>query len=172
MSERALNLPAAARIARRVQLSDVYVAELSAKRPDSPPTTLTPELTDTYEVHRIADKLQVLCRHRLQLQQATEDNHAAEIDVALHLIYDIIGSDPVNEDDLSAFANANGAYHSWPFIREIYNSMTLRLGLPAFVLPTLLVVSPAPKPPPPPPPTAPTESAEGAEEKKGDETSI
>ncbi len=165
MAERVLDLAAAAKVARRVQLSDVYVAALSAKRHDHPESAITPQLTDVYEVSRVEDKLQVLCRHHLQ--RATEDNRATEIDVSLHLIYDIIGTDPINENDLPAFADANGAYHSWPFVREIYNSMTLRLGLPAFVLPTLLVVSPTPKPPPPPPAAAP---AEGSAGEKGDET--
>jgi len=121
-----------------VNLTDVYVVEATAKRHRShSDSALKPDLDDSYTCTRRTDnKLEILCRHHLKAASGADP--IAEIQIDLNLIYDIVaGTESIDETDLSAFADANGAYNSWPFIREILHSMTLRLGLPAFVLPTL-----------------------------------
>jgi len=144
MADRTLDLVAASRVARRVNLTDVYVVEATAKRHRShSDSALKPDLNDSYKCTRRTDnKLEILCRHHLKAASGADP--IAEIQIDLNLIYEIAGTDSLDETDLSAFADANGAYNSWPFIREFLNSLTLRLGLPAFVLPTLRMV-PAPK---------------------------
>lgn len=143
MSERVLDLAAAARIARRVNLNEIFVVTVSAKRHESPKNELQSALTDAYEFTRAENKLQIHCHHDLHASSANEP--VADLHVDLNLVYDIIGVEPINDNDLGAFANANGAYHSWPFIREIFHSLTVRMGLPPFVLPPLLVISPKPQ---------------------------
>ena len=43
--------------------------------------------------------------------------------------------------DLSQFAQANGAYHSWPFVRETIYGLTSRMGFPPYTLPVLSFVA-------------------------------
>jgi hypothetical protein len=143
VTERILDLAAAAKIARRVNLDDVYVATISARRYDVEPNQeLTPILTDSYECTQVNNQLKVVCSHGLKA--ASGSTPIADIHVDLNLIYEIVGEEPIDHKDLAGFADANGAYHSWPFIREILNTLTLKMGLPAFILPALIVNS---KPP-------------------------
>jgi hypothetical protein len=160
LPERESNLQAAFKVARRAKLNDVVVREITAKRYDKLDGELQPQLSDEYQVvSHEENKLEILCRHHLEA--ASSETRIAEIHIDLILAYDLAAGDPFNDSDLSAFANANGAYNSWPFIREMFNSLTLRLGLPAFVLPTLLLVSPKPTPP--------KAETQKAEEKKPDD---
>jgi hypothetical protein len=153
--EREANLAAAFKVARRAKLSDVVVTAVTAKRHGDLNGKIEPLLTDQYEVvEREETRLKILCRH--SLEAASADRPVAEIHVDLNLIYDLNAGEPIDDSDLLAFANANGAYNSWPFIREVFNSLTLRLGLPGFILPSLLLVNP--KPPAPPVPAAPAET--------------
>lgn len=159
MPEREANLAAAFKVARRAKLSDVVVTAVTAKRYGDLNGKIEPLLKDEYEVvGREESKLKILCRH--SLEAASDDQQVAEIHVDINLIYDLTAGEPINDTDLAAFANANGAYNSWPFIREMFNCLTLRLGLPGFILPSLLLINPkAPAPPTPTAPAAPTESA-------------
>ena len=145
MPERESNLQAAFKVARRAKLSDIFVTEITAKRHGKLDGKLQPVLTDEYSIaSQDESNLVILCRHNLEA--ASADTPIAEIRIDLNLVYDLAAGDPIDEAEVSAFANANGAYNSWPFVREMFNSLTLRLGLPAFVLPTLLLVSPKPTP--------------------------
>ncbi|MGA8642464.1 hypothetical protein [Candidatus Binatus sp.] len=161
MPEREANLAAAFKVARRAKLTDIVVTAITAKRNGELSGKIEPQLSDRYEILAGEEnKLKILCRH--SLEAASADQPVAEIHVDLNLIYDLAAGDPINEADLVAFANANGAYNSWPFIREMFNCLTLRLGLPGFVLPSLLLVNP--KPPAPPAPTAPAAPTESPTE--------
>lgn len=141
MPERESNLQAAFKVARRATLNDVLVTEIKAKRYGKLDGELHPQLSDEYQVvSNENNKLEILCRHHLGA--ASADTPIAELDIDLILVYDLAAGDALEDSDVNAFANANGAYNSWPFIREMFNSLSLRLGLPAFVLPTLLLVSP------------------------------
>jgi preprotein translocase subunit SecB len=147
VAERALNLVAAAKIARRVNLIDVRVDEISAKRLDDPTTEMEAELTDSYAPKKTDSTLEILCNHHMKAVSAGDC--VAEIQVSMRLVYGISGTEPVDDDDLPAFAAANGAYHSWPFVREMYYSLTSRLGLPPFVLEVMRLsqIQPAKEPP-------------------------
>ena|SRR5208282_717235 len=41
--------------------------------------------------------------------------------------------------DLTRFANVNGVYNAWPYWRELVQSISVRMGLPALVLPVFRV---------------------------------
>lgn len=146
MPEREANLQAAYRVARRAKLSDVFVSSINAKRlSDSviDGAAIKPQFSDEYEVvSQEENRLCIRCRHRLEATM--DDSNIAEILIDLNLIYDLVAGEPIDDADLREFANANGAYNSWPFVREAYQSLTLRLGLPGYVLPTLLLVTPKP----------------------------
>ena len=40
--------------------------------------------------------------------------------------YTLLGSDPIDENDLSHFAFANGTYHSWPFVRQTLGTFIVK----------------------------------------------
>jgi hypothetical protein len=141
LPEREANLQAAFKVAKRATLSDIIITGINAKRFAKLDGELKPQLSDEYRVQsKEESKLEILCHHHLGA--ATADTKIADFDLEFTLVYDLAGGDPLVDSDLEAFANANGAYNSWPFAREMFNSLSLRLGLPAFVLPTLLLVSP------------------------------
>ena len=45
-------------------------------------------------------------------------------------------------EQLSAFAGVNSVHNAWPYLRELINSMTTRMGLPALTVPLLKVRQP------------------------------
>jgi hypothetical protein len=65
------------------------------------------------------------------------------------LEYDL-KQDPDSEDreeSLTAFAELNGLFNAWPYVRELVQSTTTRMSLPPLVL-RVLRLSPSPPPPP------------------------
>ncbi len=78
------------------------------------------------------------------------DNREAAIlkcDIALdYKVRDASLFHKLTEDDCNQFAELNGVYNAWPYLREFCQSASLRMGLPfPITLPTL-----APGPPPSP----------------------
>ena len=60
-----------------------------------------------------------------------------ELTCVLDLRYalpDGFGSTP---EERQAFADLNGVFNAWPYFREFVQSATVRMGLPAFVVPVL-----------------------------------
>jgi preprotein translocase subunit SecB len=57
------------------------------------------------------------------------------------LIYQFEGAPPATED-VDRFARMNGVYNAWPYLRELIQSTTLRMGLSPLTLPLYKVVSP------------------------------
>ncbi len=47
--------------------------------------------------------------------------------------------DEIRDKGFPAFARVNGPYLCWPYIREELSSLTVRAGLPALVLPTMVI---------------------------------
>ena len=53
------------------------------------------------------------------------------------VLYGLKGDDPPDDNDLRHFADANGRYHTWPFVRETVVSLTGKMGYRPYVLPAL-----------------------------------
>lgn len=47
--------------------------------------------------------------------------------------------DEIRDKGFPAFSRLNGPYLCWPYIREEISSLTVRAGLPALVLPTMVI---------------------------------
>lgn len=46
---------------------------------------------------------------------------------------------PLSAGDQQAFAELNGLYNAWPYLRQALQEATMRVGLPPFVLPLMKV---------------------------------
>jgi preprotein translocase subunit SecB len=143
LPERLVDFAAAGRVASRVELKTIRVTDVSAKCDPKITVPLEPTLTvDCNLVSHDAGILEVACNYRFLAQAAGEQ--AAEATVRYLLVFDVHGSEPIAEQDLSEFAAANGTLHSWPFVREFLHGLTSRMGYPAYTLPVFHF---KPKPP-------------------------
>jgi hypothetical protein len=64
-----------------------------------------------------------------------EEVSEAKIKYLIH--YRLKGEGVPSAQDVEAFAAVNGAYHAWPFVRELIFSLTSRMGFQGFTLPVL-----------------------------------
>lgn len=143
MPERLVDFAAAGRVANRVELKTIRVTDVFAKCEPKITVPLEPTLTvECSLVSHDAGTLEVACNYRFLAQAAGEQ--AAEATVRYLLVFEVHGSEPFADNDLSEFAEANGTLHSWPFIREFLHGLTSRMGYPAYTLPVFHF---KPKPP-------------------------
>ena len=56
-------------------------------------------------------------------------------------------SEPAQRNAVFAFVSGSTMVHVWPYIRELVQSMTTRMGLPPLVLPLLVLGKPLPEGP-------------------------
>lgn len=144
-----LDLKAASRIARRVDLKSIHLLSIDAScdatsiemRP------LTPSFDHSCEPLKSgqAGIIEVACNYTFKVK-ASETN-VADAKMTYRIIYTLNGDEPTEESDIRHFARANGAYHSWPFARETIFGLTSRMGFPPYTLP-VLSFHPKPKPKP------------------------
>jgi hypothetical protein len=144
-SDDTLDLIAASRIARRVDLREIRLTECAATL-HSDGARLA-RLVPTYE-HECtpakveADVIEVNCSY--QFKVTSDDADLAEARLTYRIVYAVLGDAPVDPADIAQFAKANGAYHSWPFVRETIFGLTSKMGFPPYTLPVLVY---KPKPP-------------------------
>ena len=152
--EKAVDFIAVNRVARRVELKHIYLTQLSAKCDPSGPTgALVPTVDHTCSVRgKDGEVLEIACDYRFAVRSsatgeakgAVDAPTVAEATIQYLLHYHLSGSDPVADADLGEFAQANGIYHSWPFLRELVFGLTAKMGYPPFTLPVFRF---NPKPP-------------------------
>lgn len=143
-----LDMAAVARISRRVDLVDVRLAHVLANQEGSeePSGPLMPEFSHQHDVV-FHDSGHLVVASKYDFVGKKGEARLAHIEATYRLSYAIAGDDPVATEDLAPFATANGAYHSWPFVRELLHNLTARMGLPAFTLPVMSFLPPKPPPP-------------------------
>lgn len=143
------DMRAVSRIARRVRLADVRLVDLSLRRTsESGGSKLSADIERKCVPLRIDHvAIEVSCHYEFSAKSSQKE--LAHITLSYNLTYDIEDDDqgPIDAADVDHFAYANGAYNSWPFARELFHSMTSRMGFPAFVLPVLSYAPPRPPPP-------------------------
>ncbi len=68
----------------------------------------------------------------------TQDEPVWQLNLVLHLKYHLLeGAQMPSEDALRAYAVTAAPFMAHPYARENIHAMTLRLGVPAFVLPVM-----------------------------------
>ncbi len=151
-----IDMAAVGRVARRVSLQNLVLVGVAAERfpHRGAKGILDPEVHHDHRiVHQAPGVLEVMSKFDFVVHQEKTDVLKATFQY--RLIYAVHGTDPVEEADARVFARANGAYHSWPFVREMLFGLTAKMGLPPFLLPVLSFQPPAPKSQLAAPPSAP-----------------
>jgi len=138
-------MTAVARVASRVQLKGIRLKDLAVKNEgESVSNQLSADIDRECVASKCdADKIEVTCRYQFHAKDAEQS--IAVIAATYWLDYTVEGSEPIAPADAEHFAFANGAYNSWPFARELFHSMTGRLGLTPYVLPVLTFSPPRPR---------------------------
>lgn len=138
MKESTLDLIAAARVSRRVELDGIRLTEVifTLEKEGSGELTLAAAEPVVGKPKPPENKrIQVHCSYMFSFEQ--ERAGVCRISLAYTILYSLTDSEPTDPDDLWHFANANGRYHTWPFAREMVNSLTARTGYTPYVLPAL-----------------------------------
>jgi len=134
LAEKFVDFAAVGRVANRVELKVIRVTDISAKSEPKVAGTLEPTLDlDCTIVSRESNTLEVACNYRFTAQAAGAQ--VAEATIRYLLVFEVQGSDPLIEADLSEFATANGTLHSWPFVREFLYGLTSKMGYAPYTLP-------------------------------------
>lgn len=150
--ERKVDFAAVARIARRVDLRNIRLVDMSAKllSEDLAQESLSAS-TDVSSGHDLkAGVLSVDCQYSFDV--ASGGKPVAQVNATYRILYEVKGPEQAAEADLSEFAFANGTYHSWPFLRQLVFDFTARIGFAPYTLPVFRF-SPEVKRPPTPPQT-------------------
>jgi preprotein translocase subunit SecB len=130
-----VDLAAAVRVSRRVELRDIRLSHISASSPAYHPGALKPHVQHECSGKAIEDEtIEVTCAYRFH---GISDSEEAVLDASLTylLLYKIVGAEPVDAADLNHFAYASGTLHSWPFARQLLFGLTADMGYPPFMLP-------------------------------------
>src|SRR5712692_532252 len=131
-------MAAIARVSGRVQLRGIRLTELSLTTTQIVPHSIPLEpVIDQECIPLPSDKglLAVECRFTFGIRSA--GNQIAESKFKYHIRYKVTGEEPLAEQDIIQFAAVNGAYHAWPFVRELIFNLTARMGFQPFTLPVL-----------------------------------
>lgn len=84
---------------------------------------------------------EVLVTLQVAIHRKDSDPHWCLIACTVRLVYRFSAGVPARAD-LAEFAKLNGMYNAWPYLREIVQSMTLRMGISPLVLPMFRAKSP------------------------------
>jgi hypothetical protein len=132
-----VDLAAVSRVARGIDLLDIRVIKVEATCSPAPEGALEPQITfDCKGALVAAAQLNVVCDYSFKV--TTGGVEAASANVMYLLTYEIAGDTPT-ERDIEAFAQVNGVYHSWPFLRQFLFDLTAKMGLPPLTLPVFRV---------------------------------
>ena len=133
-----LDFVAAARVSRRVELSVLRLTTVLLAAKDVAGTNL-----DYSGVQHKIPRREVTPEGRIEVECAykftfaSEGNADLDLLLSYFLVYSLHGDEPVDDNDLQHFADANGRYHSWPFAREMVASLTSKMGGAPCILPAL-----------------------------------
>ena len=134
--ERTVDFAAIGRVAKRAELTGIRLIEISAKCDPKGVGSLEPKVDlDCKPGVYSASGLEIICDYTFTVSAGQAA--IAEANIKYLLVYELSGSESPAEADIAEFARANGALHSWPFVREIIYSLTSRMGYPPYTLPTM-----------------------------------
>ena len=123
-------------MAKRAELTGIRLIEISAKCDPKAIGSLEPKVDlDCKPGAYSASELEIVCDYTFTVRAGQAE--IAEANIKYLLVYELSGSGTPAEADLAEFARANGALHSWPFVRELIYSLTSRMGYPPYTLPTM-----------------------------------
>ncbi len=124
-------------VAASSQLRDINLSQFSARatRPlsGSDPNSFRQKIA--FRAIRVpADAELAIAMIEVKFEVSDEDRSSvAEVEGTWVAVYDLSSEFP--DDAIEAFAEVNGLYHAWPYIRELVSGCASRLGLSGIVLP-------------------------------------
>lgn len=143
-----MDLAAAIRVSRRVELQDIRLSHIAAESPVQHSGSLNPQVEHDCSATKIeSDVIELECAYRFH---ALSDEKEQVLDASLkyQLSYAVSGDEPIDPGDAEHFAYASGTLHSWPFVRQFLFGLTASMGYPPLTLPVhkLPPTKPAPAP--------------------------
>ncbi len=137
MTTSAIDLAAASRVSRRVELRSIHLSEIHGicHAPARGKQLIPSYEQDCLPTKVEGDVIEVTCTYKFKVKSS--DALLAEATLGYVVVYKVIGDEEPARDDVEHFARANGAYHTWPFVRESLFSLTSRMGYPPYTLPVL-----------------------------------
>jgi preprotein translocase subunit SecB len=137
-----VDFAAAGRVAKRAELKNIRVIEVSAKCDPQIAAPLEPTVNVECSVaHQEANALHIVCNCKFAAH--TTQAQVAEANIKYQIVYEIQGPEPLLPADVAEFATSNGTLNAWPFLREFLYGLTSKMGYAAYLLPTFHFV---PKP--------------------------
>lgn len=155
---------AASLVARVVELDDVRLRSVAASAAAHPRELVKQDLILENLLQRQAysyDEAKNLLTVELTLTvamrpdrkgrkaRARPEGPALAIEATYSLDYSLTAPPPPPAERarfFGAFAEVNATFNAWPFLRELVQSVTARMGLPPLTLPVYRVPRPGPKP--------------------------
>ena len=135
--DKIVDFAAVARISKHIELKGVRLIQITAKCDPKVYGTLEPSVDVSCAVATHTDSaLEVSCDYTFNV--SSSDAPVADAEISYLLNYEIQGSpEKFDGSDVAEFARANGALHSWPFVRELLYGLTSRMGYPPYTLPVM-----------------------------------
>ena len=155
-------LAAAAIVAQNVEIEDIWLSRLHASAMLAPLQLVGQEfewrISEPVQEHEFSDKdklLRVVVSAAAFAVRSTPDaarskDHLSvasnarliDLSVSVSLHYRIVTSSPPEEMRrtlFTSFALVNGRYNAWPYIREHFQNITAKMGIPPLVVPVYRV---------------------------------
>jgi len=137
------NIERAQLVARSVQLLDVVLRDAKVSAPEGSGETNAGEFELEQKYRAWPDppadgRLQVTAQLFLKASAADAEGvmeARLEIEAAFRLAYGLPADAEYPADAIRHFAEVNGVFNVWPYWRELVQSLSTRVGLPAIVLP-------------------------------------
>lgn len=152
-----------ARVAHQAELRMIHLQRLRAELSAAPEAR--GEHSNAYSIRstvehtlREAGRLEVRASFRVALRIEATKEEWGTIAPTFRILYDLPAGAEVSEDEVKAFAEVNGVYNAWPYLRELVQEMTARMGVPALTIHLYKVQPRLPDPPEGAEDTSPEES--------------
>jgi hypothetical protein len=152
-----LDMEAVARVAREVELRDIYLLRSSLSRLGPEPVQGRLVLTFDCATRLLNEPdgghlLPVACDFTLAAREEEEpQREVMRVEATFLVSYQLAEPHKITPEDLHHFARINPLYNAWAYWRELVHTMSLRMGLPPLLVPLLKIVprqAPAPAPRP------------------------
>lgn len=137
-----------AAVVPHVELTDLRLVSLAATllAPPAVGETTDVDLDHHAEVGFTGNAVVIRVRYSLTAKQPSDHGGSAylTLEATFQLTYVGENLNSLEKDKWTAFADVNAVHTSWPYLREIVQSVSARMGLDALVVPLLKMTRPSP----------------------------
>jgi hypothetical protein len=123
------------------QISDIRQVEVESHLHQLGATHFNAQVEQTYGHQIVEGGLICSAQTSVVITEANDGTHVFDAKVSFSAIFVLLGEVNLSQDELNMFSGMYGVEALHPYIRESLQNLTVRAGLPAFVLPPLEVGS-------------------------------